>query len=794
MRVRNFLKILFVAGVVFILSAISTSIYAQSGFTITGKLVSSVDGKPIELAEVRLLKPDSVLFQSTYTSREGTFQLSAIAGNYILEAKYLGRSLYGGSISIDKNTNLGTLNIEPATSEGNVTVTSRRKLIERKIDRIVFNVESSVMAVGVDLTEVLKNTPLVKVSDYSVGIVGKSTVVVMIDDRIIHMSGVDLINYLKSLRSNDVAKIEVITAPPAKYIAEGNSGIINIILKKNSLMGWSGNFSTSYIQASYPGFANNLTVNYRSNKVHTTVRVRQYDRASKAIEDIDVIGPESLYSLDTRKDMDDGLGANINFLYKISKAAEIGFIYDIGLLHANMDIQNKSEYLTNGQLDSTLYTTSRHRNSITSQSLNTFYNLKLDSVGRKLGITVNYFSNAPRPEVNFETLSSTTQYNYRVLNTSVIDYSILSGQIDLFLPFKPYTVETGGMITDFTNNSDVRYLNFQNSEFILNTDRSNIFNYDEKNYALYVSANRDFGKLWSIKAGLRYEYSEIDGFSVTTKQRTQYSYAKVFPTVYMRYKAGKDNTLTLNYSKRINRPGFRALNPFRWYSNPFTFYTGNPLLQPSFNHNVELAFLHKDFFSISLYGQKLVNGFGRVVTYENSIKEVNFKNYLTQHDVGSNVSLYFNPKKWWQVNTDAVASYSTSKSSIPEVVADDGFAFYYTINNTFTLNKPKLVLYLNFWNELPTRRANLYSENLYSLTTGLRFSMFKGKGRVNASVDDIFKGLVSRGKIYFDRYFQQYENYYDSRRFTISFTYQFGNKNVNANSRQIRFTERNRIN
>jgi hypothetical protein len=792
---RTSIKILFLVAGSFIFPGIFSNVHAQASFQVTGKLVSSVDSKPIELAEVSLLNPDSSLFKNTYTSKEGVFKLEAVAGNYILQAKYLGKTLFDSALSIDRDMDLNAINIEPAKGENSVLVTSKRKLIERKIDRVVFNVENSVTSDGMDLTQVLRNTPLVSVSDFSLGIVGKSNVLVMIDDRIINMAGPDLINYLKSLRSNDVARIEVITAPPAKYVAEGNSGLINIVMKKNMKLGWSGNFSTSYIQTTYPGIANSLTVNYLTNKTHTTVRLRQYDRAMKSTEDIDVIGQESLYSLDTRKDMDDGLGANINFLYKLSGKAEVGFIYDIGLLHSNMNIQNKSEYLTDNHLDSTLYTTSRHRNSITTQSLNAFYNLKLDTTGRKLSITANYFSNAPRPEVHFETISMSTQYDYQVLNTSKIDYSILSGQLDLYLPYGSYIVETGAMVTDFTNNSDVRYLDFQNSEFVLNPGKSNVFNYDEKNYALYASANRDYGKRWSLKAGLRYEYSMIDGYSVTTKQRTKYSYDNLFPTLYIKYKAGANNTFTFNYSRRINRPGFRALNPFRWYSNPFTFYTGNPLLQPSYNHNVELAFLHKDFLSVSLYAQKMQNGYGRVVTLSNSIKEVNYANYLTQYDVGSNLNLFFTPSKWWEINANAVGAYSTAESSIKEVVVDDGFSFYYSINNTFTVSKKKqVIVYLNFWNSLPSRQGNLSSQALSSLITGLRFPVLKGKGRVNMAAEDIFRGLVSKGTIYFDRYVQQYNNYYDARRFTISFTYQFGNKNVNANSRSVRFIERNRIN
>lgn len=767
---------------------------AQGKLHLSGRIVNSINNKPVDYAEVRLLGKDSLLKASVYTSQDGYFQMEANAGSCLLQVRYLGTSFYTHDLAFDRDTSLGAIAVDFSKSEGVVVVAARRKLIERKIDRLSFNVENSVMSDGVDAIQLLKNTPLISVTDFSIGIFGKSNVMVMIDDKIVNMSGQDLINYLKSLRSNDIARIEVITTPPSKYVAEGNSGLLNIVLKKNAQMGWSGSASTSFVQATYAGYANNLTLNYRSNRVHTTVRLREYDRAIRSVENIDLIGQQSLYSHDTRKDMDNGVGANINFLFRLNKVSDIGFIYDLGFLHSDMNISNRSEYMNLNQVDSVLFTTSRHRNPITVQSLNAFYNLKLDTLNRKLSLGFNYFSNAPRPEVDFATTSPNAQV-YRVRNTSRIDYSILSGQLDLYLPFKKLVVETGAMFTDFTNNSDVRYLDYHGAELWLDTDRSNLFNYDEKNYALYASASRDFGKKWSVKGGLRYELSAIDGHSVTTGERTQYNYSKLFPTLYLKRNLSDNNTLTLSYAKRINRPVFRALNPFRWYINPFSFYTGNPLLRPSYNHNMELGFLHKNIFSVSLYVQRLVNGFDRIVNFNNGVKEVNYQNYLSEWDFGSNMSLYLNPAKWWELNTDLTGYYSNSASSRPEVVAQNGFSLYYSVDNTFTLNKPKQVFFfINFWNSLPARQGNLSSESLSLLTSGLRFNLFQNRLKVNTSVEDIFRGLVSKGTVYFDQFVQRYNNYYDVRRLNLSLTYSFGNNNVGANSKQIGFTEKNRIN
>ena len=763
--------------------------------SIYGTIVDNNE-KPVEFAEVSLLSKDSIFIKKQITQQDGNFNIEEKNGEYILQIAFLGKLLYSKYIIIDdNNTNLGIIKIQSFKELDGVIVTSKKKLIERKVDRLIFNVENSILSGGVDLTQVLKGTPMLSVSDFGISLVGKSSVSVMIDDRIVNMSGTDLMNYLKSLRSEDIAKIEVITAPPAKYEAQGNSGIVNIILKKNTKLGWSGNLNSSYIQASYLGYSNNVSINYQSKKLHSTFRLRQYDRAIKSTEKIDVLGINSLLSSDTRKDLENGIGANLTMSYKLTEKSKIGFIYDLGKLNNNMNIENKSIYKTNSLIDSLLNTNSEHRNTSFVNTLSTYFDYKLDSLGKKISIVINYFSNLPRTAVNFGTLSNQTNLTDKVINTSKIDYSIWSGQIDFNLPYKNFVIETGSKFTNFKNNSNVQYLTFKNQNFNLDPDKSNIFNYDENNYAVYASINKDFAKKWSSKIGLRYEYSEINGFSETTNKKTKYTYGNLFPTFYIEYKVNENNTFNFNYSKRINRPNFRALNPFRWYSNPYTFYTGNPLLLPSYNHNVELTYLYKDMFSISAYGQKMINGYGRIVSLNGGVKEVNYKNFLTQYDLGSNLGIYLNPNNWWEFSTNVSTSYSESSSSIVQVSPQNGFSFYYDLNNTFTISKAKqFFLFLNFWHSLPSRQGNVYSQNLSNLSTGFRFSLLDKKLKINASIDDIYKGLISKGEIYFNEFRQEYNNYYDARRFTLNVTYIFGNKNVNRNNKQVQFEDKNRAN
>ncbi|WP_234034241.1 hypothetical protein [Elizabethkingia sp. M8] len=233
---------------------------------------------------------------------------------------------------------------------------------------------------------------MLSINDNSISIIGKSGVAVMINDKILNLSGTDLINYLKSLRSDDISKIEIITTPPAKYEAQGNSGMLNIILKKNVKLGWSGTLSSSYVQTTYSGNANNITLNYNSNKITSSLRLRQYDRPSKALEFIDIIGGNSILSSDNRKDMFKGIGANLSFDYKLNQKSNVGVVYDIGKSHINMDIDNQSIYKTNNVKDSTLTTFSHQKKPIKTHSLYGYYDYKIDSSGKKLSIGVNYFS------------------------------------------------------------------------------------------------------------------------------------------------------------------------------------------------------------------------------------------------------------------------------------------------------------------------------------------------------------------------------------------------------------------
>ena len=229
--------------------------------------IKNEKNNPVEFIEIQLQNKDSIIFKSELTNAEGKFILETEKGEYSLLVRQLGGIYHKQKINVNQDTYIGIINItEKEQQLQEVVITSKKKLIEKKVDRLVFNVENSISASGGDAIDALKLTPRVKVQNEQISMIGKSGMLIMIDDRIIQLSGDDLINYLKTLKSDDIKSIEVITNPPAKYNAEGNSGILNIKLKKAKNDAWSASVRTLYQQASYPTGAFGTGYNLQKNK------------------------------------------------------------------------------------------------------------------------------------------------------------------------------------------------------------------------------------------------------------------------------------------------------------------------------------------------------------------------------------------------------------------------------------------------------------------------------------------------------------------------------------------------
>ena len=673
-----------------------------------------------------------------------------------------------------------------------VKITSTKKLIERKADRMIFNVDASLASQGMDAVETLANVPLLKVDENQnlISIVGKSSVSVMVNGRMLNLSGDALMNYLKTFRSENIAKIEVITTPPAKYDAQGNSGILNIILKKNPNLGFSGNLGTGINQRSYFGGNSNGTLNYQTEKLNISLKANYLKTAKRSDENYTILGETQSYSHSLRKDMWENIAPNLSMSYKISKNSEVGFNYLFTHQTPDMDIVNTTNYFKNEKNIENLFSNTQHREKNTMNTLSVYYDIKLDSIGKKLSFTGNYYNNNSKTNVDFDTYKSSNQSTEYVKTISLVKPEIFSAQADLELPYSFGTIETGAKYYQFENDADLSYFRLQNTSWMIDQSRSNLFQYKEKNVAGYFSFAKNFGEKWETKFGVRYEKTYVDAFTPSTGERNKYNYGEWFPSAYVAYKNNK-NSYSLAYARRINRPDMDNLNPFRWYENTNSYSSGNPLLQPSYINNYELAYTYNSKLNASFYYLHLKNGFGQVAFQEGLENHGTYLNTYDNDFFGINVSYTDKIKPWWEVSTYVNASLTNSKVYNIEANPQKGKTLDYSIRNTFTLNKAKTVnFFLNFSHNLPYNNVNSHFHSFTNLDSGFKISLMEKQLQMNASVSNIFASRW-KGDIFYPDNSQHYNNYWDGRSFQLSVNYTFGNKEVRK-ERNIKFDEKNR--
>lgn len=674
-----------------------------------------------------------------------------------------------------------------------VNLLAKKKLIERKADRLIFNVENSIASQGMDASETLANVPLLKVNENQglISIVGKSSLSVMVNGRMLNLSGTALFNYLKSIRSENIAKIEVITTPPAKYEAQGNSGIINIILKKNPNIGFSGNINSNLIQRTYSGFSSNGSLNYQTEKFSSSLKLTYYDSAKRSDENYSILGASQNYSNSVRKDMWKELTPNLNMSYKISKNSQIGFEYIYAHQKSGMDIVNTTKNIDEDLKEENLLTNTFHREKLPTHTLSAYYDVKLDSLGKKLSIAGNFYKNNSDTEVNFSTLKYSDQSVQDVRTISIVAPQIFSAQADLELPFSFGTIETGVKFNQFKNTSDLQYFNLESGQYVPDFSKANLFQYKEENYAGYVSFSKSFGEHWETKAGIRYENTNAKSYTPSSNTANQYNYGQWFPSAYISYKEDK-NVFSFSYSRRINRPSMSNLNPFRWYSNPYSYSSGNPLLTPAYINNWELGYTFNNKLSASIYYLRMKNAFGQILDI-NGLSEIStYRNYYNNNFLGLNASYTDTFFNFWEASISMNASLQNSSVFDVDAETQKGNSFSYSINNTFSLNKKKTVsLFLNYDHSLPYKNVNSYFHEFMELTSGLKISLMEKKLQINATVTNIFAQRY-RGDMYFKKNSQHFNNYWDGRSFRLSVTYTFGTSKNKINKKNIKFEEKDR--
>jgi hypothetical protein len=791
-----------------LIALLCSMIVASQTTTVKG-IIMNQNNKPVELVEVIIVNKDSIALKSEFTNSKGIFEIQTEKGEYVLKARENGKIVYKQTINLMDNLDLGNIKIiENKKQLDEVVVTSKKKLIERKVDRLVFNVENSISATGGDAIDALKVTPSIKIQNDEIKMIGKSGLAVMIDDRLIQLSGDDLINYLKTIKSDDIKSIEVITTPPAKYSAEGNSGLINIKLKKAKKDSWNATVGSGYRQATYASGNVGGNFNYQKNKVTVFSNANFFKGSNGPIETSKVYFPDQLWhNYSKRRDQFNALSGRIGLDYQLTKKWSMGIQSSITDSKPIIRENNLTTITNNSAntVDSFIKTDAENfrKGKFNAVNWHTIYNI--DTLGTKLSVDFDYFKYNGNDNRTFSVnrLNSNNIIipdDYFAGNNGTDNrFTNYAGKIDVEMPLKWINLTYGGKTSSSTNNSDVTFYDLSSGFQVFDSNQSNQFVYKENINALYFSGTKKIGDKWEIQTGLRMETTNTESISVTLNQTNKNNYTQFFPTVYVTYAKNENNTFSLNYSKRINRPSFFSLNPFRWIDNQFSYTEGNPFLQPSFSNNFELSFTRNQNWESKLYYSSTNNGYAQLTTLDanTNIQATRYENYFNTQIAGLSESYTFTKFKWWESVNSLDINYSNSDSKV--IVTNQnlrGFNYYFSTNNTFNLNTAKTIIFnFNYW--LSPRGVSNLSEDTASnqLDLSLKFLLLNKNLQLGINGNDVLSSNRPTSIYYANNIKQEYKNYYDNRFFRISISYKFGNNKIKVDKRNFgNEEEKNRVN
>lgn len=675
-----------------------------------------------------------------------------------------------------------------------IEIVTKKKLVERKIDRLVFNVENSISATGGDALDALKVTPGIRVLNDKISMIGKSGMIVMVDDKVIKLSGDDLIGFLKTIPSDNIKSIEVITVPPAKYEAQGNSGIINIKLNKVKQNSWNSSVRSTYTQTTYPAGTLGGNFNYNKDKISVESDLGYTNGSVAPSYKTTFFYPSQVWSeVNTNRNYYDLIRGKMGVNYRFSDSFNIGIQY-MSSNNKKKNLENDFSTITNNSnnsIDSLIVNKAENkiRNQFTTIDFYSVY--KLDTLGRKISANFNYLKFKDSQDRIFSSnnlLANNTiipNSYYSANNISKQDIENYSANVDVDFPAKFADFTFGGKVSFTKNKTDLALYNLSSGSSVYDDTQSNRFIYKENTEALYISASKKISEKWETQLGLRFETTQTQGNSITLDKINKNNYSKLFPTFYLTYTPNENNIFSLNYSRRLNRPNFEDLNPFRIYNNKYQYSEGNPFLQPSYSHNMELSYTLKNNWTSKLYYSKITDGSGGIILIEpanNNLQANIILNYLNSQIIGLSESYTLNFKKWFQSYNSFDVYYSNSKSTVPYVNSNvDGFNYNLTTNNTFSFNKEKTVLFglnysYNFKGISGVDRISAYSQ----LDVSLKF-LFLNKSLSLAIIgNDILKSSIITQTSITNNYQIKYKNYDDIRFLRLSLVYKFGNKDIKS--------------
>ena len=761
-----------------------------------GRVINS-DNMPLAYANVMLVDSgEQTLVKTVLTNESGDFMLESIpSGRYKLNVSSLGYKTYSSSTITASGNDIKIPDIVlegSAKSLNEVTVTAQRPFVEVKQDRLVVNVENSIVSAGSTALEVLARSPGVLVDQNdNISLKGKQGVTVMMDDKLLHVSGEQLANMLKNMPSGNIAQIEIITNPSAKYDAAGNAGIINIKTKRDKRVGWNGSITASAGHGFYPKANAGVSLNYRGKRFTSFANYNRGHRQGfneltlirRFYTGVALESPFSSYDqLHDAEMRFNNHSAGAGFDYNITPKTTIGLAGNAMFnYHKSYSQVTSIEKDTNGVAVAEFNTDNKSRSNWNNVSANLNMRHTFDSLGQTLSWDADFAqfwnSNNQNLQTSYFNAEGIPTLPAYVLKGEIAGKTeIRSFKADYTLPFRFGLKLDAGVKTSFvTADNKPTFYNASDSENITyDSTKSNHYVYDENINAAYANASMDIGK-WSFQLGLRGEQTNVHAVQKVTDQTKDTSYTKLFPSIAVQHHFNETHDLGLTLSRRIDRPTYWQLNPFRFYMDPSTFNEGNPNLGPQLTYATEVSHTFKQRFVTTLSASYTTDVIAEVlVPYPGKITVQTNRNIAEMYYYGLSVAYPFQITKWWSNVTNLNAYYQQYKGNLANTTIDEGKpTFDLNTPNAFTLT-PTSSAELSLFYQAPQLHGFMHLNEIWMLNIGVQKSFFNKKLSAKLNLTDVFwKGYPSATSYYSD-YNEDFVAKRDTRVLTLSLTYRFG--------------------
>ncbi len=789
---------------------IPLALFSQNA-TIEGQVVDS-DNQPISFVNVLLYEKDgSSVIGGAVTDDSGNFILSELnEQDYYVEFSMVGFTTVSKTLNPSNSKFISITLLENIEELDETIINAKAPSIKREPGKLIFNVENTSLSTG-DTYNLLTKTPGVIVIGESIK-VKRTKPIIYLNDKRVYLTSSELASLLQSMDASNIKSIEVIDNPSAKYGAEATS-VLNIITSKAVSIGYKGSVNATYEQAVFSKYRFSTSHFYKNNWLNMYVNY-SFSPRKDLKEDTnyirffnsDNITTKSIWESDfekvTRSKAHQG---NIILDFTLNDKNSLSFSSTV-MVSPNKTFDNKvdGEILdAQRQLDSVFKTISFLENDATNLSFNLEHKIDLDDKGTKLTTSANYitYNNEQTQDLNTNYRLPTGQLinNVNFFTDANQDSKIFTGQTSFTKTIGEGDFETGVKYSYINTESGLDFFNIENNVPVYIEGHSDLFDYTESIYAGYINYSKTFKK-WSLKAGLRGEYTDVIGDSKSLGIVNNQTYFDLFPSVSTLYTKDNDHVFSLSYRRTIERPRYQSLNPFTYFVTDNILNTGNPKLTPTYKNKYLVGYYLKNKWSFEAYYIYKKDPLA-ILTFqdnENSATQNIDANIISDSNYSFDISYYSSLFSWWYLSIYTSTYYMENEfyslASPQETYKNDTVGFYAQMYSGFTLSKDgTFTSDLNLLYISSMISGSTEYKNQFTTSISFRKSIWKNRASITVGVDDIFdtKNVWVNSKYYNqdNKYFAKME----SRLFRVGFKYKFGNYKLRNNTRTKKTDEAQRL-